>query len=143
MERQRGKRDPMVEDALHSVEELYRLLAHNEKTSLASGETDAPDALLPLQDLCHDTLRVVNDVPGYSGASSTLPTASDEDHHEANVRKACAGATMIPGYAPLSPQSCDQGGTAFLDDNEHHERSPLKAGNRHSSRAPLSGRRLN
>ncbi|TFJ87318.1 hypothetical protein NSK_001650 [Nannochloropsis salina CCMP1776] len=141
MERQRGKRDPMVEDALHSVEELYRLLAHNEKTSLASGETDAPDALLPLQDLCHDTLRVVNDVPGYSGASSTLPTASDEDHHEANVRKACAGATMIPGYAPLSPQSCDQGGTAFLDDNEHHERSPLKAGNRHSSRAPLSGRR--
>ena len=135
------------------MEELYRVVlqaseassssSSSASVSAAAAGTGPPNALLPLRDLCNDTLRVVTAVPGYHASPSllsSLPSSDDDIAGPGAAAAAVDSAAVDPaasvavedGYASFPPHSpTNEGDTA----TEHHERSPLKAGGRRDSSA--------
>ena len=115
-----------MKDALQAVEELYRVVQDAELTAGPSM------ALLPLRDLCSDTLRVVTAVPGYASQSSSSSSNSGSAGTTATGAALLAPHSPSQGdedrYASFPPHSPTGEGDGLRGGHATDERSPLKAG---------------
>lgn len=125
----------LVKDAIHALHELYRAVAgHDDNLTGGNGTAAAaaavtpgtPGTNVPLRDLCHDTLALVNQVPDYEG--STMITAQEERAPSPmaidSTSESAVASTVSPQHSPTSEKE----GLVVHDKKESMrlERSPLK-----------------